>query len=70
MALSVHCEIYMFIKYTYFHAILLICVPAQFHHNVCRANFFCVGGGVVVVFGNRFAVHNLSGNGHFILSRV
>ena len=34
MALSVLCKIYLFIK-TYFHAVLLIYVPAQFYHNVC-----------------------------------
>ena len=62
MALSVLCEIYLFIK-TYFHVVLLICVPAQFYHNVRRANF---GG----VSGRPYAADNLSGNGHFILSRV
>ena len=56
IALSVHRKIYLFIKYTYFHAILLICVPTQFYHNVCRAK---LGGGRVLV-GSTFAEHNLS----------
>ena len=62
MALSVLREIYLFIS-TYFHAVLLICVPAQFYHNVCMANFLGVSG-------STFAAGNLSGNGHFIHSRV
>ena len=62
MVLSVLCDIYLFIKYTYFHAILLICVPTHFYHNVCRA----LGGGI----SSTFAGNNLSGNGLFILSRV
>ena len=60
MALSVLCEIYMFMQ-TYFHAVLLICVPAQFYPNVCITNFWEVSG-------STFAAYNLSGNGH--LNRV
>ena len=33
VALSVLCEIYMFI-WTYFDVVLLVCVPAQFSHSV------------------------------------
>ena len=32
-------DIYMFIS-TYFHVVLLICVTAQFYHNVCMTNFW------------------------------
>ena len=55
-------HIYLFIS-NYFHAVLWICVPAQFYHNVCMTNFWWASG-------STFAADNLSGNRHFILSRV
>ena len=58
MAPSVFCEIYLFIQ-TYFHVVLLTCVPAQFYHNVCMANFWGVSG-------STFTSDNLSGNGQFM----